>query len=508
MQIEEGDNFGDDYVLEENTVLISRAVVERELIAYQCYAYLGQRDFDVAVPLTHATARLQALGLGPLTRALLSPSRAEFDVGLGRAQGSGWRLFRPEAGPQAEVRAWDHIIWSPASQGLLLRFNLNEQIPLWIPTSDEISSKMPKSSTYKSAKGNFCAAWFKNVNTKEEEEEEDIYRGGPVEERTGAVPTYISLNPCNLSKRSKNLANVICQVTTARMENTVQLEDESESETWWPIPHLPSEYIHIIGVDVEDTKITTCSLSASMRALFLHTYVSQFIHYITISNTHLLKILAAGIRVSSAVRSSEFGALVVVKCLSSSRRTMSKTLHQSVHLQAQLPLRVAPRGGKIRIFPKLVGTPRMESWKLRFTQLDSELLAAHWILGLTRRILLTSISKAIFRTSTLGITTRSPTYLLEKQSPLATRVDWALESEQVHAMNVHCDFKFDALDDLELKKVFGPGLDKSFDTAYRSGTELLDDMKRAREIWLQSGPVCALFNLFSRSYVLLSGSYK
>ncbi|KAJ6525256.1 hypothetical protein DFH09DRAFT_1416610 [Mycena vulgaris] len=189
-------------------------------------------------------ARLQALG--PLTRALLSPSRAEFDVGLGRAQGSGWRLFRPEAGPQAEVRTW-----SPASQGLLLRFN--EQIPLWIPTSDEISSRMPKSSTYESAKGNFCAAWFKNVNTKEEEEE-DIYRGGPVEEHTGAVPTYISLNPCNLSKRSKNLANVICQVTTARMENTVQLEDESESETWWPIPHLPSEYIHIIGVDVEDTK--------------------------------------------------------------------------------------------------------------------------------------------------------------------------------------------------------------------------------------------------------------
>ncbi|KAJ6518524.1 hypothetical protein DFH09DRAFT_1098476 [Mycena vulgaris] len=30
----------------------------------------------------------------------------------------------------------------------------------------------------------------------EEEEEEDIYRSGPVEERTGAVPTYISLNVC------------------------------------------------------------------------------------------------------------------------------------------------------------------------------------------------------------------------------------------------------------------------------------------------------------------------
>ncbi|KAJ6484569.1 hypothetical protein DFH09DRAFT_1106465 [Mycena vulgaris] len=72
-------------------------------------------------------ARLQALG--PPSRALRSPSRAEPDVGLGRAQGSGLKIFRPNAGPEARART-------------------------------------PKSSTYESAKRNFWAAWFINVDTE------------------------------------------------------------------------------------------------------------------------------------------------------------------------------------------------------------------------------------------------------------------------------------------------------------------------------------------------------
>ncbi|KAJ6462041.1 kinase-like domain-containing protein [Mycena vitilis] len=56
--------------------------------------------------------------------------------------------------------------------------------------------------------------------------------------------------------------------------------------------------------------------------------------------------------------------------------------------------------------------------------------------------------------------------------------------EQETAMNNNDTMKFDTLDDPDLKKIFGPVLDKCFEVKYLTGTELLEELALARENWL------------------------
>ncbi|KAJ7486078.1 kinase-like domain-containing protein [Mycena galericulata] len=78
--------------------------------------------------------------------------------------------------------------------------------------------------------------------------------------------------------------------------------------------------------------------------------------------------------------------------------------------------------------------------------------------------------------------------LLSNRCPWTDNLQPQLD-EQLAAQKKHDELKFDSLDDPELKDIFGSILDKCFGVKYATGTELLNDLKQARELWrLQSGP--------------------
>ncbi|KAJ7161681.1 kinase-like domain-containing protein [Mycena filopes] len=74
---------------------------------------------------------------------------------------------------------------------------------------------------------------------------------------------------------------------------------------------------------------------------------------------------------------------------------------------------------------------------------------------------------------------------------LANRFPWTVDllpelDKQVQVMTKHANREFDTVEDAELKRCFGSILEKCFVPQYPTGTELLDEMKQARGIWLQS----------------------
>ncbi|KAJ7247657.1 kinase-like domain-containing protein [Mycena haematopus] len=80
---------------------------------------------------------------------------------------------------------------------------------------------------------------------------------------------------------------------------------------------------------------------------------------------------------------------------------------------------------------------------------------------------------------------------------LTDRFPWTADllpnmDAQLEAVANHGSRKFDTVEDPELNAQFGSVLGKCFLAEYVTGGELLDDMKRARESWLQSlGPKTA-----------------
>ncbi|KAJ7236420.1 kinase-like domain-containing protein [Mycena haematopus] len=73
---------------------------------------------------------------------------------------------------------------------------------------------------------------------------------------------------------------------------------------------------------------------------------------------------------------------------------------------------------------------------------------------------------------------------------LTNRFPWTVDllpklDEQAKALSKHNNFEFDTVEVAELNKYFGSILEKCLYPTYPTGTELLIDMKQAREMWLQ-----------------------
>jgi serine/threonine protein kinase len=73
-------------------------------------------------------------------------------------------------------------------------------------------------------------------------------------------------------------------------------------------------------------------------------------------------------------------------------------------------------------------------------------------------------------------------------------------TKQVQTMSLHQAGSFDTLDDPELKTAFAPILDKCFYPRFADGSELLSELKQAREVWLQSKPVLSVCALYISCY--------
>ncbi|KAJ7106395.1 kinase-like domain-containing protein [Mycena epipterygia] len=76
---------------------------------------------------------------------------------------------------------------------------------------------------------------------------------------------------------------------------------------------------------------------------------------------------------------------------------------------------------------------------------------------------------------------------------LMNRFPWTVDllpklDEQVQALSKHTWGEFDTIGVAELNKCFGSILEKCFVPTYPTATELLVDMKNAREMWLQIVP--------------------